>query len=138
MVQDGRASMAESQGSGSTTRRAVLVLGMHRSGTSAIGGVLDALGLEAPKTPLPANDFNMRGYWESAPLIKLHERLLNSADSSWDDWRPLDLQASRVAEPYRPAIEAVIADEFGDAPLIFIKDPESAGLFRSSRRSWPE
>jgi hypothetical protein len=113
--------MAENVTSTSTARRAVLVLGMHRSGTSALAGVLDALGMQAPKTLSSAHVSNARGHWESAPLVALHDRLLQSAGSSWQDWRPLDLPGS--AEPYRGEIAAAIAAEYGDAPEISIKDP---------------
>ena len=34
-------------------QRAILVLGMHRSGTSALTGTLGHLGAQMPKHPLP-------------------------------------------------------------------------------------
>ena len=47
-------------------RNVVLVLGMHRSGTSAAAGFLVKLGGAQPKTLLPADDGNERGYFEFA------------------------------------------------------------------------
>jgi len=41
-------------------RQAVLVLGMHRSGTSALAGVIARLGAALPKTPVRANLNNKR------------------------------------------------------------------------------
>ena len=73
-------------------RQAILVLGMHRSGTSALGGVVSMLGAAAPKTLLPANGGNPRGYWESLPLERANNDLLASAGSRWDDWRALNPQ----------------------------------------------
>jgi hypothetical protein len=105
-------------------RLAVLVLGMHRSGTSALGGVISALGIAGPKTLLAANNWNPRGYFESAPLYVLLDELLASAGSRWDDWQKIDPQwfNSEPAKQYRDRIIALLIDEFDDEPVIFIKD----------------
>lgn len=106
-------------------RKAILVLGMHRSGTSMLAGTIAALGSAPPKKPLRADGNNPRGYWESAPLNFANNELLAAADSSWHDWRPLDPQwlQSPAAERHRHKIKAILASEFGDEPLFFIKDP---------------
>lgn len=108
-------------------RQAILILGMHRSGTSALGGVINALGAAGPKTPLPLHAANPRGFFESAPLALAHDELLAFAGSSWHDWRQLDQQKinSKAAEPYRQKIRQLLFDEFGDEPLIVIKDPRT-------------
>ncbi|HEV8014440.1 MAG TPA: hypothetical protein VGP48_02845 [Stellaceae bacterium] len=106
-------------------RQAILVLGMHRSGTSALTGVANALGAAAPKTTLGADNWNQRGYFESARLFVLLDELLAAAGSRWDDWRPLDPQwfRSPAAASYRQKIAALLVAEFDDAPLIVVKDP---------------
>jgi hypothetical protein len=65
----------------------IIVLGMHRSGTSSVAGVLTKLGGVAPGTLFPPDSGNARGYFESAHLMHLHDELLASAGSCWDDWR---------------------------------------------------
>ncbi|ETA71982.1 MULTISPECIES: sulfotransferase family protein [Mesorhizobium] len=109
------------------TRHAILILGMHRSGTSALGGVINALGAAGPKTPLPSHAANPRGFFESAPLALAHDELLASVGSSWLDWRQLNPQRinSEATEPYRQKIKQLLIDEFGDEPLIVIKDPRT-------------
>ena len=109
----------------SQKRQAILVLGMHRSGTSALGGAINALGVAAPKTILPPNHANPRGFWECAPLVTAHDELLASAGSCWHDWRQLNPRwiHSKAAERYHQEIKTILTDEFGDEPLIFIKDP---------------
>lgn len=109
------------------TRQAILILGMHRSGTSALGGVINALGAAGPKTPLPSHIANPRGFFESAPLTLAHDELLAVAGSSWHDWRELNQQRinSEATEPYRQKIKQLLIDEFGDDPLIVIKDPRT-------------
>lgn len=102
-----------------------MVLGMHRSGTSALSGVLCALGAAAPKNLLPANSSNPSGYWESLPLMRAHDELLASAGSSWDDWRRLgsDWYNSPEAHFFHQKIRGIVLDEYEDKPLIVIKDP---------------
>src|SRR5215211_5490090 len=95
-------------------RRAILILGMHRSGTSALGGAVNLLGAAAPKTLMPANAYNLQGYWESAPLVAAHDEMLASAESSWHDWRRFDPQwlNSEAAQAYRRRLKQIIIEEF--------------------------
>ena len=106
-------------------RTAIVVLGMHRSGTSALARIVNFLGAALPRHLVPANSSNPRGYWESAPLVALHEQLLAAIDSSWDDWRapPLRWRENDIAARFGGAIQQTIDEEFGNAPLIVLKDP---------------
>jgi hypothetical protein len=106
-------------------RTAILVLGMHRSGTSALARIVNFLGASMPRQLVPANEANPRGYWESAPLVALHEQMLAEMDSSWDDWRapPARFRDSDIAARYAVKIRAAIDEEFPNQPLIALKDP---------------
>lgn len=106
-------------------RRAILVLGMHRSGTSALSGVLAKLGAQAPRSLMAATKDNPKGYWESQELFAFHERLLRSAGSRWSDWGPFNpgWYDTAIAGKFREEIPALIEKEFGQAPLLLIKDP---------------
>ena len=119
------AEHSEDNGATPLKRQAIVILGMHRSGTSAFGGVVSALGVAGPKTLAASNEWNPRGYFESARLFHALDEMLASAGSRWDDWRPLDPQwlRSKAAEQYSHKIKNLLIDEFGDKPLIFIKDP---------------
>ncbi len=70
------------------TPRGVLVLGMHRSGTSAVAGLTNLLGL----TTCVSNDlitgmaWNPRGHWESRSLTRLNDQLLAEMGHTW--WYP--------------------------------------------------
>ena len=65
--------------------RGVIVLGMHRSGTSAVTGAIDALGLPACRVEdrMPAQQSNERGFYESRTLAAFDERLLNRLGGTW-------------------------------------------------------
>ncbi|MFD2498002.1 sulfotransferase family protein [Rhizorhabdus histidinilytica] len=106
-------------------RIAILVLGMHRSGTSALTRLIGHLGAALPADAIEAHADNARGYWESAAIVKAGDQLLRAARSSWFDPRPLDLsrlEPSALRSRKDRLWEAVVA-AFGDAPLIAIKDP---------------
>lgn len=106
-------------------RTCIMVLGMHRSGTSALTRAISLLGAELPKNMLGANPTNETGHWEPLRLMQLHDRMLAEAGSRWDDWRPFepaDLGASRLRF-YEGEIERLIDEEYGSAPLFVLKDP---------------
>lgn len=67
-------------------RQALLVLGMHRSGTSMCSGLLSKLGAASPKTLMKANERNPKGYYESSAFMAFHDKILASAGSDWADW----------------------------------------------------
>ncbi|MGH7072889.1 MAG: glycosyltransferase [Stellaceae bacterium] len=109
---------------------AVLVLGMHRSGTSALAGVLHGLGIEFGRTLMPATTDNPRGYFEHLQLYAVHEAVLGALGSRWDDIRPLQAgwESGPVAEAARHALRAVIRQDFAAARLWAVKDPRLCRL----------
>ena len=109
-----------------TARQVLLVLGMHRSGTSAVAGLLACLGGTMARTPVQPDADNLRGYWEPLPVVELNERLLAEAGSGWDDWGRLD--PDRLAATAVDAMVARFVDEFGDATLAVLKDPRMCRL----------
>lgn len=112
-------------------RKALVVLGMHRSGTSALGGVLVRLGAAAPKTLMPPTDDNPRGYAESVRFMKFHDDILASSGSRWNDWGKFnpDWFESDAAEEFREQLPQLLAEEFGNARLFLLKDPRVCRFF---------
>jgi hypothetical protein len=98
---------------------------MHRSGTSAVAGLLVRLGLQGPSTLMAPNDANPSGYWESAPIAAHNERLLRSAGTAWHSWAPIDSgwEASATGRELGAELQAIIAREFGSSSLFVVKDP---------------
>lgn len=64
----------------------VAVLGMHRSGTSALTRVLNLLGVHLgnPADFIPPAPDNPRGFWENRPLVLVNDALLRLFGGSWD------------------------------------------------------
>jgi hypothetical protein len=103
----------------------VLVLGMHRSGTSAVSGVLHHLGVSLGRAVSPAGPSNPKGYFENTRVMLLHEEILASLGSSWDDPRPLPQgwwEEPRVAT-LAERLPRILGEEFGGEPLWGVKDP---------------
>lgn len=106
-------------------RVGVLVLGMHRSGTSALARVLSLLGCDLPKTLVEATSSNEAGHWESLPIDRFNDRILDSAGSSWWDWMPFNpgWYSSPKASEFKDEALSLLNDEFGGSRLFVLKDP---------------
>lgn len=112
-------------------KTALVVLGMHRSGTSSVAGALALLGAQPPLTLLQPSDDNPRGFWESLEIIHLNDRILQAGESWWNDWRPFDER--KISDAQREAFEddiiRTVGSEFGDASTIVLKDPRCCRLW---------
>ena len=64
---------------------AIFILGMHRSGTSVLGGVLNIIGLDFGSDLMVANAANPKGYFKDNFVYKLNEKILSKNDSDWHD-----------------------------------------------------
>ncbi len=108
----------------------VLVLGIQRSGTSALARVLNLRGCTLPGPLLAANAGNPDGYWENAQAVAINEELLRALDRAWDDPRalPADWQSSAAAIAARTRIVDLLGSDFADHPLAVLKDPRLCRL----------
>jgi O-antigen biosynthesis protein len=70
--------------------RAIVVVGMHRSGTSAIARGLQALSVDLGDDLYGAHPENPTGYWEDRGIVELDERVLKTLGLKWDDVDPID------------------------------------------------
>ena len=104
---------------------AFVVLGMHRSGTSSVAGLLALLGAAPPRTLMGPKPDNPKGFWESEVLMAFDDEILARAGSAWDDPEPLDPRVF-VGEPgaeLRRRAAEKLQEEFAGAQTIVIKDP---------------
>src|SRR6266508_360047 len=113
-------------------KSAILVLGMHRSGTSALSRIVNLLGASAPANPMPPDPANPRGYWESWSIHLLLDELLKSAGSSWHDWRAInpDWLTTDVADQFREKLKNTLQSEYGESPFIVVKDPRLCRILK--------
>ena len=67
-------------------KKAIVVVGMHRSGTSAVSGLLDELGVFMGKNLFaPQEDVNEKGFFENAKVVDINDSLFDALLGSWDD-----------------------------------------------------
>jgi hypothetical protein len=98
---------------------------MHRSGTSAVARALGLLGAELGRDLLPAREDNVKGFWENAAFVRLHEQLLARLGLRWHDVAapPPGWYAGPDATGFRRALAAELDAQVGTAPLAAVKDP---------------
>lgn len=106
-------------------KKCLIVLGMHRSGTSAMAGFLNQLGIPLGSDLLIPNEFNEKGYFENSFIVQANDEILQALDSSWDDLFPLDEGWWQHAQlkPHREAIKNILVQEFAGSEIFCIKDP---------------
>jgi hypothetical protein len=112
------------------TSRAALVIGMHRSGTSAIARGLAALGFFLGDDFLDAQPENPTGYWEDRRIVEINERLLKALGLRWDDTRPIapwEFEGRRVRALRREAVRYLKRAFLSRSPWGF-KDPRTVRL----------
>ena len=111
-------------------QQAICVLGMHRSGTSAIARALNLLGayIGPSEKLLPPQEDNPEGFWEHETIVDFHLRILRTLNRSWYSVTPLPdrwWQRPEI-EPYRQELADLIRREFGGHRLWMWKDPRTA------------
>lgn len=106
-------------------RQGLVILGMHRSGTSAIAGTLGKLGAAMPVDLMGAGIGNDKGHWEPAGIVAVNNRILESAGSHWEDWDRFNPEwyDSLLYPPALDEARAALRASFADAPLFIMKDP---------------
>jgi len=109
---------------------AVVVLGMARSGTSAITRLLALLGVElGPEQALlaPAGE-NARGFFEHRPIMQINKELLERMGGSWSQPpRPAaGWERDAGLDDLRERARELLAADFAGAPLWGFKDPRTS------------
>lgn len=124
-------------GRGDVTPSVVAVVGMHRSGTSALTEALARAGLELSNADrlLGPSDSNPRGHFEDADLVRVDDWLLGQHDASWDDpWGIL----GAVVDQDEVLHMAHEWDSMAASGRFLIKDPRLCLTLPWWRRVWPE
>jgi len=119
-----------------TDSTGILILGMHRSGTSALARVANLLGAALGERLMPAGKGNESGHWESLAVYEAHEQLLTALGRRWDDFRemPVDWIAHPQAQQCANSIRRFVADELAGEPLWAVKEPRLCRLLPL----WPQ
>jgi hypothetical protein len=121
----------------------IIVLGMHRSGTSLTAELVGRWGAYGSEQDMvQPSKWNARGYWEYAPLVRFNDRLLQAVDSKWnvppseDDALVLERLARKG--PYRKKALQLLDKMRTAGRTWFWKDPRLSILLPFWRRLWKD
>lgn len=113
----------------------LLVAGMHRSGTSFLGESCGTLGFTLPRDAGGPAEDNPRGHFEPRAVVALNDGILSRQGAIWLRVGPLALPSPSAEMLAR--MDAAIADSFGAADRIMVKDPRLS-LTLPLWRAWTE
>jgi hypothetical protein len=115
-----------------TGRPIVVVLGMHRSGTSLCSNILSILGLDMADSAHQKVDAP-KGHWERQEIVNAHDRILQLLGR--DYYNPVHAHAFTPgwwADPtvraIRDEITAWLRQRIGDSPRFGFKDPRTCRM----------
>ena len=108
----------------------VVVLGMHRSGTSATTRGLQALGVELGERLTPGvAGVNEKGFFEDTEINNLNIEILVSLEKTWHSVAviPDEVFLADAFSAFRERAKALLAERLGETPF-GLKDPRIARL----------
>ncbi len=104
----------------------VIILGMHRAGTSAITRLINMMGayVASEDQLLPATTDNPKGYWERIDVLQLHEYLLQQLNADWHLVSTVrtDQIESNLLNTFTERAKKIIYRMDGNRPWV-MKDP---------------
>jgi len=63
----------------------IIIIGMHRSGTSLTASICQDLGVNIGTKLMGANESNPAGHFENIEFVMFHDKILKQAGGSWDN-----------------------------------------------------
>jgi hypothetical protein len=107
----------------------VCVLGMHRSGTSLVAGLMRHLGIDLGPDDalLPPDSNNPSGYFELTELVHLNNEILAHYGGSWDELPelPRGWEDSDELAQIRDRARRLLSRRFAASPQWGWKDPRT-------------
>jgi hypothetical protein len=109
-------------------KRLVLVVGVGRSGTSLLTGILAQLGFHVPQPEVEADDTNPRGFSEPRWAVDFHTKLLQKQRVTVNDSRPAAFEKTGAAaddDVVRADLRAWLESQLAEADAVVVKDPRT-------------
>jgi len=111
--------------------RVLVVLGMHRSGTSVVTRALEVLGVALGDNLMPpAENNNEKGFFEDLDIHRFNTRLLAALGTAWD--RLDEIDADRFEDPamdtWLQEALAILRKKLPAVGAFAFKDPQTCRL----------
>ncbi|MGH9356173.1 MAG: sulfotransferase family protein, partial [Terriglobia bacterium] len=123
-------------------QRPIIVLGMHRSGTSLVAELVGKWGAFGNDQFLPTDSRNPQGYWEYAPLVHFNRRLLASIGSQSflpPSDQDTDALVGRASDPaWRNEASQLIAAMESGKRAWYWKDPRLSVMLPFWQKMWDD
>ncbi|HGY1042989.1 TPA: glycosyltransferase [Aeromonas salmonicida subsp. salmonicida] len=117
-----------------------VVLGMHRSGTSAMSKALAVLGAQHGNYVTAAADDNPKGFWEDAEIVAFNDGLLGSLGIGWFDLA--EIPQGIFDLPYwhqkRAQARLLMQARLADCSCFALKDPRLCRLLPFWQSVWSD
>jgi hypothetical protein len=108
--------------------RLVLVVGVGRSGTSLLTGILGQVGFHVPQPEVKADDTNPRGFSEPRWVVDFHKRLLQARRVTVNDARPHGFEKTATAaadDAVYTELREWLGAQMQQADQVVVKDPRT-------------
>lgn len=104
-------------------KRVYFILGMHRSGTSALTGSISKVGLDVGRSLMPPNEFNTKGYFENSRIINLNSKILKHFGCDWKTASLIDrVVVDGIPNDFFIEAKSIVLEEYSSNNIL-IKDP---------------
>lgn len=115
-----------------TTKKMIVVIGMHRSGTSTVMNALACLGVSLGDNLLPPGVDNPKGFFEDKSVNDLNIEMLDAIGQTWFSLslvRDEDID-KLIALGYVEKAIALLSDKTRNTPVFGFKDPRVSKLLK--------
>jgi hypothetical protein len=120
----------------------VFVVGVHRSGTSCVTGILNITGMYVGRKEsiFGPDENNVKGYFENKKIVNTNEIIFNHYNTNWEyeHTLPPGWNDSWFARLLRFKIKFILNREFFSQPIWGTKDPRFCITLKFWRRLFPK
>lgn len=90
----------------------IIIIGMHRSGTSVVASIVNDMGVHLGDRLLGATKDNPTGHFEDVSFLRLHENILRGAGGDWDS-PPSPARLKKSWSLFRHDVEFLLQSKSG-------------------------
>jgi hypothetical protein len=108
----------------------IVVLGMHRSGSSVVSRALKVLGVELGDNLIGPDKNNPKGYWEDLDISRLNNEMLGFLKMDWHSLSPIEESHLESLNRNGFSLRAaeLLRNKMGGFAAFGFKDPRTAKL----------
>jgi len=111
----------------------LFIIGMHRSGTSAITRLVSKLGYDPGQNLMSSNEYNKNGYYEDLDVYNLNNRILGDLNLNWDTiedegFRRIEILNNFILNKYKKRAIQILENKLENSNNVVVKDPRFSVL----------